>query len=167
MSFDRRKSRAAVPGRRRVLAGTVGILGIAAQRAMADVPSSAAPIWMREQGAPIVSPPYGIPSAFEQHVIRRPRGPVRFPTAASSGTPLQDLHGIITPNGLHYEHPHAGVPQIDPDVHRLLIHGLVDRPLSLNGIVANDAVLDANSLPRIAMPNRDGFISPDPRSDVR
>jgi sulfane dehydrogenase subunit SoxC len=53
----------------------------------------------------------------------------RFPTAASTGTPLQDLHGIITPNGLHYERHHAGVPQIDPDAHRLLIHGLVDRPL--------------------------------------
>jgi len=38
--------------------------------------------------------------------------------------------------------------------------------LALNGIVPDDAVLDAASLPRIAMPNRDGFISPDPRPDV-
>lgn len=37
--------------------------------------------------------------------------------------------------------------------------------LRLNGIVGDDAVLDATSLPRIVMPNRDGFIS-DPRPDV-
>ena len=30
--------------------------------------------------------------------------------------------------------------------------------LSLNGIVAADAVLDAQSLPKVKMPNRDGFI---------
>jgi cytochrome c len=34
--------------------------------------------------------------------------------------------------------------------------------LYLNGIVANDAVVDARSLPEIKMPNRDGFI-PFPR----
>ena len=44
-------------------------------------------------------------------------------------TPLQDLHGIITPNGLHFERHHAGVPAVDPDQHRLIVHGLVDRPL--------------------------------------
>jgi cytochrome c len=38
--------------------------------------------------------------------------------------------------------------------------------LSLNGIVPDDATLDAASLPKIAMPNRNGFISPDPRPDV-
>lgn len=37
--------------------------------------------------------------------------------------------------------------------------------LHLNGIVAADAVLDAASLPKIRMPNRDGF-TPDPRPDV-
>jgi S-disulfanyl-L-cysteine oxidoreductase SoxD len=38
--------------------------------------------------------------------------------------------------------------------------------LSLNGIVPDDTVLDATSLPKIAMPNRNGFTSPDPRPDV-
>lgn len=60
------------------------------------------------------------------------RNELSFPTAAYSDTPLQDMHGIITPNGLHYERHHAGVPAIDPDQHRLLIHGLVERPLSLS-----------------------------------
>lgn len=38
--------------------------------------------------------------------------------------------------------------------------------LSLNGILPHDGVLDAASLPKISMPNRNGFISPDPRPDV-
>jgi len=46
-----------------------------------------------------------------------------------SGTPLQDLHGTITPADLHFERHHAGIPTIDPANHALMIHGLVDRPL--------------------------------------
>jgi cytochrome c len=38
--------------------------------------------------------------------------------------------------------------------------------LALNGIVSDDTVLDATNLPKISMPNRNGFISPDPRPDV-
>ena len=38
--------------------------------------------------------------------------------------------------------------------------------LYLNGIVGEDAVMDAATLPKVRMPNRDGFISPDPRPDV-
>jgi sulfane dehydrogenase subunit SoxC len=87
------------------------------------------PEWMKEQGAPILSPPYGQPSPFEKNVVRRPRVSTPTPTASSTNTPLQDLRGIITPNGLHYERHHAGVPAIDPDQHRLIVHGLVERPL--------------------------------------
>lgn len=43
-------------------------------------------------------------------------------------TPLADLHGTLTPNGLVYERHHGGVPDIDPDQHRLAIHGLVRTP---------------------------------------
>ena len=39
------------------------------------------------------------------------------------------MHGIITPNGLHYERHHAGVPTIDPNEHRLIIHGEVEKPM--------------------------------------
>lgn len=38
--------------------------------------------------------------------------------------------------------------------------------LNLNGLVPDDAVLDAASLPAVRMPNRDGFVA-DPRPDVR
>ena len=35
--------------------------------------------------------------------------------------------------------------------------------LMLNGIIKSDAIMDANSLPKVAMPNRDGFM-PFPRN---
>ena len=46
-------------------------------------------------------------------------------------SPLQDSVGIITPSSLHYVATHRGsyVPDIDPQEHRLMIHGMVDRPL--------------------------------------
>ena len=46
------------------------------------------------------------------------------------------------------------------------IYSLVAWLLQQNGIVSEDAILDAHSLPQIDMPNRNGFI-PDPRPDVR
>ncbi len=90
------------------------------------------PEWQRHPGAEVMSPPYGRPSRFEANVVRRYRhGLPEPPTRLSSFslTPLQDLSGIITPNGLHYERHHAGVPTIDPIEHRLIVHGLVERPL--------------------------------------
>jgi sulfane dehydrogenase subunit SoxC len=39
--------------------------------------------------------------------------------------------GTITPSSLHYERHHSGIPTIDPSQHRLIIHRMVDRPLSL------------------------------------
>ena len=58
----------------------------------------------------------------------------RVPSQAltSSETPLQDLHGTITPADLHFERHHAGVPFIDPDKHKLVIHGMVDRPMTFS-----------------------------------
>ncbi len=54
---------------------------------------------------------------------------VKNPSDISSRTPLQDLHGILTPSDLHFERHHNGVPAIDPAKHELLIHGMVDKPL--------------------------------------
>jgi sulfane dehydrogenase subunit SoxC len=48
-------------------------------------------------------------------------------------TPIQDSIGIITPASLHYIVSHSNdPPDINPREHRLLIHGLVDRPLILS-----------------------------------
>ncbi|HEX4595877.1 MAG TPA: sulfite dehydrogenase [Bryobacteraceae bacterium] len=68
---------------------------------------------------------YGAPSRFEK-TVRTPSS-----QGTSSGAPLQDMNGIITPSSLHFERHHAGVPDIDPHRHRLMIHGMVDRPLVL------------------------------------
>ena len=45
------------------------------------------------------------------------------------------------------------------------VYAAVAYVLNLNGIVAADAVMDATSLPKIRMPNRDGFVA-DPRPDL-
>lgn len=72
--------------------------------------------------------PYGHRSPHEK-TARIIRELTASKGTGSSRTPLQDLFGIITPSALHYERHHAGVPDIDPAGHSLLIHGLVDRPL--------------------------------------
>ena len=40
--------------------------------------------------------------------------PRRVLRTTSSGTPHEDLHGIITPSDLHYERHHAGIPTWTP-----------------------------------------------------
>lgn len=49
--------------------------------------------------------------------------------AINSKTPLDKLFGNITPSDLHYERSHSGVPDLDPAKHRLLMHGMVGKPL--------------------------------------
>lgn len=95
--------------------------------AAANLPPNV-PQWTRSLGSPTASP-YGKPSAFEKKAIRNLYPGLKEPMSAYSTSPLQELDGAITPNGLFYERHHAGVPQIDPAEHRLMVHGLVDRPL--------------------------------------
>jgi S-disulfanyl-L-cysteine oxidoreductase SoxD len=45
------------------------------------------------------------------------------------------------------------------------VYAVVAYILSLNGIIGNEEVMDAKSLPKVNMPNRDGFVA-DPRPDV-
>jgi sulfane dehydrogenase subunit SoxC len=77
-------------------------------------------------GAPVSQ--YGERSPFV-HAVRQASERSRTPEQASSLTPLADTYGIITPSSLHFERHHSGVPKIDPAEHRLMIHGMVDRPL--------------------------------------
>jgi len=89
------------------------------------------PEWMKAPGDPMGSQLYGTPSPFERSVVKNiPKNLPQY-LSASGRTPLQDLDGIITPNGLFYERHHGGVPAIDPAQHRLMLHGLVDKPLIL------------------------------------
>ena len=73
--------------------------------------------------------PYGERSRFETATRKAVRG--KTDEVGATMTPLQDLHGIITPSSLHFEVHRGGVPDIDPRKHRLLIHGMVDRPVIL------------------------------------
>ena len=45
------------------------------------------------------------------------------------------------------------------------VYAVVGYLLNLNGLVPDDAVMDAKSLSAVRMPNRDGFVA-DPRPDV-
>jgi len=89
--------------------------------------------WAVKWGQPVTYNLYGQPSAYESNVTRRTTellssGNMR---ASIAVTPLQDLSGIITPNGLFFNRHHGGTPDIDPNEHRLMIHGLVEKPLVL------------------------------------
>jgi sulfane dehydrogenase subunit SoxC len=86
--------------------------------------------WNRYPGDGVAERAYGHPSPFEKHVIRRDVPWLTADARSSvSFTPLHALDGIITPNGLCFERHHAGIAEIDPSLHRLMINGLVDTEL--------------------------------------
>jgi sulfane dehydrogenase subunit SoxC len=85
------------------------------------------PKWSLISGDPI--PAYQTPSKFANKVVRTLANPDNLPKVSQSRTPHHLMEGTFTPNGLHFSIVHAGIPEIDPDAHRFLIHGLVKRPL--------------------------------------
>jgi sulfane dehydrogenase subunit SoxC len=104
--------------------------------AAAEMPTDAA-------GAAAAAPPpknikeliaYGERSKYvtsiRMPVAERP-SPDAFGLTFHVTTPLQDSVGSVTPSSLHYVATHRGfiVPEIDPQKHKLMIHGMVDRPL--------------------------------------
>jgi sulfane dehydrogenase subunit SoxC len=122
-------------------AATAGISAASAQ------PLAIEP-WMKTPGAGFEG--YGQPSKFESKVLRLIPPPPNPATqgVGASRTPLERLDGIITPSGLHFERSHSGIPDIDPDRHRVVIHGLVKRPL----------VFTLEALSRYPMESRIAFI---------
>jgi sulfane dehydrogenase subunit SoxC len=125
---------------------TGGIAGLSLLRAVPLFAQQNVPVWMRAPGAPLR--PYGERSAHESNV-QRLVGPMPGTTGSgSSRTPLEFLEGMITPNSLHFERNHSGVPDIPPEQHRLVIHGLVMRPLTF----------DLNALSRYPLVSRMHFI---------
>ena len=80
-------------------------------------------------GQPVATLGYGLPSQYEKNLQRRESpGLTRVGAASVSFAPLQGFFGIITPSGLHFERHHQGWWDIDPTLHRLMIHGLVREP---------------------------------------
>ncbi len=129
------RSRAGNPDgndRRKFLARGAGIVGAAVAGVTAKAghaQEAASGPWMQTMGTPMRG--YGNPSKFEGKVQRVAASGYATvtPGAGASRTPLQALEGTITPSGLHFERHHNGVPEIDPAQHRLMIHGLVKKPL--------------------------------------
>ncbi|MBI3049753.1 MAG: sulfite dehydrogenase [Acidobacteria bacterium] len=114
--------------RRALLKGTVGAAAVTLHGGAPSPQASAA------QDARAQSPP-GAPSRQgrppNELGTRSPaEQPKRLPSPTSSRTPLQDLHGTITPSDLHFERHHGGVAVIDRQSYRLLVHGMVDRPMT-------------------------------------
>src|SRR6188768_452519 len=66
------------------------------------------------------------------HPVGGRHSPDAFGKTFHIATPLQDSVGVITPSSLHYVATTRGafVPDIDPKQHTLMIHGVVDRPLT-------------------------------------
>ena len=86
--------------------------------------------WNQYLGDGVDARPYGSPSQFEEHVKRRNvEWLTADPVSSVNFTPLHELDGIITPNGLCFERHHAGIAEVDPAKHRLMINGLVDTEL--------------------------------------
>ena len=93
-----------------------------------NILSAGRPSWMSEPGEDDI--PYGVVSPHEADVVKH-----AYPYMDEAvmlppwHTPIAEQQGIITPNGLHFGVHHTGIPQIDPEAHELVIHGLVERPL--------------------------------------
>ncbi len=89
------------------------------------------PSWSRQPGPGTSG--YGTRSSHTEYMQRLAGNPNPvYPGGGSSRSPLQYLQGTITPNSLHFERHHAGIPAIDPAGHKLVINGLVRQPLSFN-----------------------------------
>lgn len=88
------------------------------------------PEWSKVLGPGVDAAPYGAPSGYEKSVVRRSvEWLTATPESSVNFTPLYALDGFVTPNGLCFERHHGGVADIDPADHRLILHGMVDKPL--------------------------------------
>ena len=123
------------PNRRRFLKGSAAAAAITAgvaESAKGQAPASA-PKWS-DKGTNKEIIAYGERSRFVTSVrapVAERESPDAFGLMFHVLSPLQDSVGMITPSSLHYVATHRGsfVPEIDPKEHRLMIHGMVDRPL--------------------------------------
>jgi len=127
----------AIPSRRRFVTGAAAlgasaVAGASVARAAGNpenLPPNV-PEWSKYLGDGVDARPYGMPSEYEAHVVRRNvEWLTADPVSSVNFTPLHELDGIITPNGLAFERHHGGIAEIDPADHRLIIHGLVEKDL--------------------------------------
>lgn len=116
--------------RRHLLGLGLGGVGMAVATSVvgADAGNVEIPGWSKQPGPGASA--YGGRSRFAPQLERMSGNPNPiYPGGGASRTPLQHLQGTITPNSLHFERHHAGIPDIDPAQHKLVINGLVRQPL--------------------------------------
>ena len=139
-------NRRALLGRGILIAGAMGTGVTTSFTGAAAEPLPVDP-WSLEIGTAI--PPYDTPSKYEmKKVARTLTNPKNEPRTSNARTPHHLLNGTITPNGLHFVVSRTGFPDIDPDKHRLVIHGLVKQPL----------VFTLETLARYPMVSRINFV---------
>jgi sulfane dehydrogenase subunit SoxC len=102
-------------------AGAVATATGAAAEPLKDDP------WSLEMGG--ATPALQTPSPFEKHVTRTRTNPNNEFRNSHARTPHHLLNGTVTPSSLHFSINHAGIPDIDPAQHKLVIHGMVRQPL--------------------------------------
>lgn len=129
-----------------------------------------APAWLTAPGDPLSAYGGRSPLVKVQRIL--PPDPTG---TGSSRTPLQLLEGTITPSDLHFERHHSGIPEIDPDRHEVVIHGLVRRPLafSMEALArypmqtrlrflecsGNSSVLSRGAAPQVSSGSLNGLLS--------
>src|SRR5580700_3138427 len=122
-------------GRRRFLRDSAALVGLAAgvaPSADAQMSHSEAPPKDDKDNKDLIA--YGERSRYVKSVripVMERMSPDEFGMTFHVWSPLQDSVGMITASSLHYVATHRGsyIPDIDPKEHRLMIHGMVDRPL--------------------------------------
>ncbi len=118
--------RRALLGRGLMLAGAAGVgTGTSLSGAAAEPLEDAE--WSRHQGTTVG--PIGVRSKFEKDTVRVLSNPKGEPRTQHARTPHQLLSGQITPSHLHFTILHNGIPDIDPNQHKLVIHGMVKQPM--------------------------------------
>ena len=86
--------------------------------------------WATGLGDGVDASPYGLPIEYESDVVRRNVEWLTADTISSINfTPIHALDGTITPQGCAFERHHSGAIDLKKEDYRLMINGLVDRPL--------------------------------------
>lgn len=142
-----------IPSRRAFLKSGLALGGAAAAGAAALANGDPAILekkdWNQYPGDGVDARPYGAPSEFEKEVVRRDVSWLTAdPISSVNFTPLHELDGIITPNGLCFERHHSGIAEINPAEHRLMINGLVE----------NEVVFTIDDLMRFPRKNQINFL---------
>ena len=136
------------PSRRQFLSGSAAAVAgsVSAGAAAAQTPDpliTQVQDWASYAGDGVDEVRYGLPIRFEDDVVRR-NVPwlTADPISSINFTPIHALDGTITPQGCAFERHHSGAIELRKQDYRLMVNGLVDRPIILT-------YADLERLPRV------------------